>query len=274
MPRRSQLYVPGNNERMAAKASLLEADSVILDLEDAVAEDQKDLARDLVVRLSRELDWGKRELCVRVNPKGSRQFARDLAAVAGCRRVECVVIPKAEGDCSAVAVKTNKALVPIVETASGLMNLREVASSTRAVAITYGAADYAASVGGSVGAYQTNLAVKTLIAAAAAASGLDAIDSVFFDLKDARGFRREAAAARGLGFVGKQVVHPSQVGPANAVFSPTGVELAWARRVAGELARASSATRGAVRVDGKLVDAVHGRIARRILERSRDSDGS
>ncbi|MDG6900971.1 MAG: CoA ester lyase [Nitrososphaerota archaeon] len=273
MLRRSQLYVPGNNERMATKASMLEADSVILDLEDAVPEDQKGQARELVIRLSRELDWGRRELCVRTNPRGSRDFSKDIEAAARCGRVQTIVIPKADGDCSAIAARTRKALIPIVETASGLVNLGAVASSARAVAVTFGAADFAASVGGSVGSYQGSLVVKTLIAAAAAAFGLDAIDSVFFDLEDKRGFRREAAAARGLGFVGKQVVHPSQVGIANQVFSPTRAQLEWARKVVDELAKASSGARGAVRVDGKLVDAVHGRIARRILESSKDRGG-
>jgi len=269
--RRSQLYVPGNNQKMIAKAPNLGADSVILDLEDAVPDGSKDDARRTVARLARELDWGNLELCVRINPRGSRHFAKDLAALSGCRRVDCIVIPKAEGDCSRIGSRTRKNLMPVVESAAGLMHVREVAASKRAVAISYGAADFAASVGGTVTAYTDNLAVKTTIVAAAAEAGLDAIDNVFFDLDDDRGFRRQAAEARALGFVGKQVVHPSQISLANEAFSPTKKEVEWASRVLQEMGRAKGKKLGAIRVDGSLVDAVHSRLARDIIERAEEA---
>ncbi|HYB44935.1 MAG TPA: CoA ester lyase [Nitrososphaerales archaeon] len=271
MLRRSQLYVPGNNEKMITKAPTLGADSIILDLEDAVPEGSKDQARRTVARLGRELDWGSRELCVRINPKGTKEFARDIAAVRRCGRVDAVVVPKAEGDCSRIHRATQKGLIPVIETATGLMRLREVVASKGVVAVSFGAADYAASVGGSVSAYLNNAAVKTLIVAAAAERGVDAIDNVFFDLNDSEGFRREALGARGLGFVGKQVVHPSQVKWANEVFTPTTEEVESARKVLDAMGTAAAQRRGAIRVGDSLVDAVHYRLAERLIVRAKEA---
>jgi len=263
--------VPGNNQKMIAKAANLGADSVILDLEDAVPEESKDDARSTVVRLSQEIDWGRLELCVRINPKGTTHFGRDIAVLSDCPRIDCIVIPKAEGDCSPIGSRTRKSLIPVVESAAGLMRVREVAASKGAVAISYGAADFAASVGGSVPAYLDNLAVKTMIVAAAAEADLDAIDNVFFDLDDTKGFRKQAAAARALGFVGKQVVHPSQVRLANEAFSPSRKEIEWANRVLDEMGGAKGERRGAITIDGSLVDAVHSRLAKDIIERAEEA---
>ncbi|MDE1854022.1 MAG: CoA ester lyase [Thaumarchaeota archaeon] len=268
MPRRSQLYVPGNNENMITKASALDADSIILDLEDAVPAGEKARARGIVARLSKELDWGKRELCVRLNAVGTPEHAEDVSSIKRIERVDTILVPKAEGDCSQVGKRSGKKLLPIVETAKGLMKLDELARSKGVVALTYGAGDYASSVGGSVEAYLNNQTVKTFIVAAAGAYGLEAVDNVYFDLENLEGFRAEAAAARSLGFTGKQVVHPSQIPIANRVFSPTEAEVAWAQKVLRALEVAGADKRGAIRVDGKLVDAVHHRLAKGILERS------
>ena len=268
MLRRSQLYVPGNNEKMIAKAATLNADSVILDLEDAVPASEKSGARALMARLAGRLDWGKRELCVRINAVGTPEHRADIAAVRQIDRVDSILIPKAEGDCSPLGRASSKALIPIVETARGLMTLDGLSRSKGVVALTYGAGDYASSVGGSIEAYLNNTTVKTLIVAAARASGVEAVDNVYFDLNDLAGFRAEAQAARSLGFVGKQVVHPSQIPVANEVFSPTEKEVEWAAKVVHEVERAGAQKRGAIRVDDKLVDAVHYRLAKGILERN------
>jgi citrate lyase subunit beta / citryl-CoA lyase len=269
--RRSQLYVPGNNQKMIAKAATLGADSVILDLEDSVPEGSKDDARARVVRMSRQVDWGELELCVRINQKGTKHFAKDVAAVRDCRRIDCVVIPKAEGDCSQIGSRSRKKLIPVVESATGLSHLREIAASRGAVALSYGAADFAASVGGSLSAYLDNPAVKTMIVAAAAEAGIDPIDNVFFDLDDSKGFKKQAAAARALGFVGKQVVHPSQVRLVNKLFSPSRKEIEWANRVLGGMKDAKGELRGAIKIDGQLVDAVHVRLAEDIMKKAEDA---
>ena len=273
MLRRSQLYVPGNNEKMIRKAASLEADSVVLDLEDAVPSSEKDRARALVLTLARELDWGKRELCIRVNPIDSVEFAGDMSMARRAEAVSTVVVPKAEGDCSSISTRSGKSVIPIIETARGLMRLGEISRSKGMVAMTYGAADFAASVGGSVSAYLDNEAIKTIIVAAARSAGVEALDNVFFDLDNQDGFRRQAVSARSLGFSGKQVIHPSQIAIANEVFSPSKEEIAWARRVLAEIKSADAAKRGAIRVDGRLVDAVHYRIAKGIVERSELTQG-
>lgn len=249
------------------KAAGLGADSVILDLEDAVPPGQKEEARAMVKRLSQSIDWGRRELCVRVNPMRSPDHAKDVALLEHLDRVDTILVPKAEGDCSAVNKKCGKAIMPIVETAKGLMQLDAVAASRGITAITYGAADYANSVGGSVDTYAGNETIKILLIAAARSKEVEAIDNVFFSLNDLDGFRRQAMAARSLGFTGKQVIHPSQIEIANMVFLPSKDEVEWAMKVVSEFAKARKDKLGAISIDGKLVDAVHYRLAKGILER-------
>jgi len=182
-------------------------------------------------------------------------------------RIDTIQVPKAEGDISNVARKSAKSLTPIVETARGLMTLDDVAGSKGVVAVTYGAGDFATSVGGTVEAYLGNATVKTLIVAAARAYGVEAVDNVFFDLSNMEGFRAEAVASRSLGFTGKQVIHPSQIPVANEVFTPTEKEVEWAEKITREMEKAGAQKRGAIRVDDRLVDAVHYRLAKNILER-------
>jgi citrate lyase subunit beta/citryl-CoA lyase len=182
-------------------------------------------------------------------------------------RIATLVVPKAESDLSSLAHKMGKALIPIIETPKGVLHIEKVVRSRGAVGVTYGAGDLAASVGGDIRAYEANDFVRTLIVVAAAAYGLDAIDKVFFDLKDLEGFRAEALDAKRLGYVGKQVVHPTQVPIANEAFSPSPEELAWARAVILAYESASREGRGAIRVQDRLVDAVHYRWAKRTLER-------
>lgn len=253
---------------MIAKAAALDADSVILDLEDAVPANEKARSREIVRSLSRSLDWGRKELCVRVNAAGTREHLLDVSAVKRIERVDVILIPKAEGDVSAVARRSGKSLIPILETAKGLMTLDALSRSRGVVAITYGAADYAGSVGGSVDTYQDNWVLKTLLVAAARAQGVEPVDNVYFDLENPEGFRAEATRARTLGFTGKQVVHPSQIPIANEVFSPSEEEVEWAKKVIREFEAAGGVKRGAIRVDGRLVDAVHYRLAKGILGRA------
>jgi citrate lyase subunit beta/citryl-CoA lyase len=269
--RRSQLYVPGNNEKMIRKAATLNCDSVILDFEDAVPAGEKETARRLATRLASELDWGKRELCARPNSVRSPDGRLDLKKLKDVTRLDSIVVPKAENDLSFVHSFTGKNVIPVIETAKGLRELETVLRSKGVVAVGYAAADFALSVGGSVSAYLENAYVKTKIVVTARYLGIDAIDNVFFDLDDLELFRRQASDARDLGFVGKQLIHPSQIEAANEIFSPTKDELAWADQVVREYERARDAGKGAMRVDGELVDEVHYRLAKRILEHSSQS---
>lgn len=268
MRRRSQLYVPGNNPRMIAKASTLEADSLIFDLEDAVPPEQKlETRKAMGSRLSGP-DWGTREVCVRVNAPTTEEGPGDLETVARLGAVRTLVVPKAEGDLSSLSKKTGKGILPIVETARGLARIEDVLRSEGVVAVTYGAGDFAVSVGGTIAAYARNPYVKTRIAVTAAAYGVDAIDAVHFDLRDTEGFRAEALESKALGYVGKQVVHPEQVTLANALFSPDPDELAWAQEIVHAYEVGSRSGKGAIRVRDQLVDAVHYRWAQKVLERA------
>ena len=268
MRRRSQLYVPGNNLRMIEKAATLEADSLIFDLEDAVPPEQKVETQAAIAGRIAERDWGTREVCVRINALATAEGPGDVAAVARAGRVQTLVVPKAEEDLSPLARKVGKGLLPIIETVRGLARIEDVVRSEGVVGVTYGAGDFAVSVGGTIAAYARNPYVKTRIAVAAAAYGVDAIDQVHFDLTDVEAFRAEALESKALGYVGKQVVHPQQVALANAIFSPDPAEVAWAREVARAYEAAARTGKGAVRVHDQLVDAVHYRWAQRVLERA------
>jgi len=268
MRRRSQLYVPANNPRMIAKAAGLEADSIVFDLEDAVPPDEKEEARQSLGSALRKADWGHRELGVRINAPGTPNGERDLAALGSELLISMLVVPKAESDLSSLGQATGKALIPIIETARGVMHVEDVFRSEGVVAVTYGAGDLATSVGGDVEAYGRNVFVKTLLVIAAAAYGLEAIDRVFFDLENDNGFRAEALEAKRLGYVGKQVVHPDQVRLANEVFTPTQDEIRWAKEVVAAYEAAAGEGRGAIRVQDRLVDAVHYRGAKKTLERA------
>ena len=260
--------MPANNPRMIANAAAIEADSILFDFEDAVPPNEKESARRSLGSALRKADWGHRELGVRINVPGTPDGERDLAALAAEPLVSMIVVPKAESDLSRLGKATGKALIPIVETARGVLHIEDVVRSEGVVAVTYGAGDLATSVGGDVEAYGRNDYVKTRLVIAAAAYGLEAIDRVFFDLEDDDGFRTEALEAKRLGYVGKQVVHPKQVRLANEVFSPTEDEIRWAREVVQAYEGAAQQGRGAIRVRDRLVDAVHYRGAKKTLERA------
>lgn len=266
MRRRSQLYVPGNKEGMIKKASTLECDSVILDLEDAVPQEQKEEARALIRRLSLDLDWGPRELCIRTSAMSSPEFKADISLINEVERINSVVVPKAESNLSILYRTTAKAIIPLIETARGLIDVEQIVRSSHVVAVSYGVGDLALSVGGSVSEYIDNIYVKTRIVMAARAYGVEAIDNVFFDLEDPEEFRRQALRAKGLGFVGKQVIHPSQVTVANEVFTSSEEEIEWARKLVAAYETAKARGEGALRLGGKLVDDVHYKAAKRILK--------
>src|SRR5256712_1005161 len=268
MRRRSQLYVPANNRRMIAKAAVVEADSIVFDLEDAVPTQEKESARRCLGSTFRKADWGHRELGVRMNAPGTPDGERDLAVLAAEPMVSMLVVSKAESDLSPLGKATGKALIPIIETARGVLRIEDVVRSEGAVAVTYGAGDLATAVGGDVEVYGRNVYVKTRLVIAAAAYGLEAIDRVYCDLADDDGFRTEAVEAKRLGYVGKQVVHPNQVRLANEIFSPTEDEIRWARQVVQAYEDAARQGRGAIRVRDRLVDAVHYRGAKKTLERA------
>lgn len=269
MLRRSQLFVPGNEEKKIRKSLTLDADSIIFDLEDAVPENSKPAARELLGELLKELEWdAKRELCVRVNKTTEDTYsAEDLDAVKRLEKIDSIVLPKIEGDESEIYEYTGKNVIGLIETARGLINIRETSDTKGAVALCFGPQDYANSVRGNVATYSSNLGVITEIVAVARANDLDPIDGVYFELTNLEGFREAAKMSRNLGCSGKQVVHPSQVVIANEVYSPSAEEISEAVRIVDLYEKAGKNNTGALRVDDRLVDAVHYRRAKNLLER-------
>ena len=266
MKRRSQLYVPSNSEKMIRKSVELNADSIIFDLEDAVPPEDKERARELLGKMLKELNWGKRELCVRINSLQLLDSYQDISFIAREDKISCIVVPKAENDLSFLYKATGRNLIPLIETAKGVVKIEDIVRSEGVVGISYGIADLSLSLGGDYTFYENNQYIKTLIVTMARAYDIDAIDKVYFDLKNLEGFRKECVEAKKLGYVGKQVIHPSQVDIANEVFSPTKEEIEWAKRVIEAYENAKKEGRGAIRLDDKLVDYVHYKIARKILE--------
>lgn len=268
--RRSLLYMPGTDWRKIEKAAAeLDADSVCMDLEDGVALNAKAEARATIVRALSELDFGRSEKLVRVNNFESGLVPDDLAAVLPAHP-EGIVLPKA-GSAEEVAWLDGQIteaehrfgrpaggipLILIIESARGIVNLKEiVAASRRTVGLIFGAEDYA----GDIGAVRTPAGAEVFYArskvvAYAKAYGMQAIDIVYADFWDAAGFSAEARQGLQLGYTGKQLIHPNQVGLVHAVYRPTDEEIAHARRVVeAHLAHQAGGT-GAFALDGKMVD--------------------
>lgn len=251
---------------MIRKAATLDCDSVILDLEDAVPAEQKDLARSLIRQLAAELEWGPREVCVRINQLDSPDGVNDVTELRGIERLDAIVVPKAEDGLTRVHAETGKMTIPLIETARGLVNVEKLLSSEGVSAVSYGAADFALSVGGSLSEYIDNAYVKSRIAIAARANQIEPIDNVFFELNNQEGFKAQAVRARALGYVGKQIIHPSQIPIANEVFMPSQEDLEWARKVVEGYEEAEAGGKGAVRIEGRLIDRVHYKAAKRTLQ--------
>ncbi len=284
MKLRSPLFAPGNSERKAAKALAGDADAVILDLEDSVAPGAKDAARAMVAAM---LPSARRPgVIVRVNPPGTAWYLADLAAVVAGRPA-AVMLPKCGGPediaalhhhLEALEVASGQdagaiAVLPIVtETASASLALARYGASGggmgRVRALCFGAEDLSADLAVSPrlpdGGYPAPVAAaRAAVVLAAAACGVAAIDTPWPDPRDPDGLAREAAAAYADGYSGKLCIHPDQIGPVNAAFTPDAGRLAWARRVCDGFAQAPDA--GVFTLDGKMIDQPHLKLARRLL---------
>jgi citrate lyase beta subunit len=289
---RTMLFVPAARWPMIEKAAQSAADAVCLDLEDSVPPDEKAAGRANCVRAFRELDFGRRIRMFRINGLDTSFAYRDLIDVvepAG-DRIDLVMLPKAGRPRDVHFVDTlltqmGAARVGIeaqIETASGFLYAREIAeSSPRLAALIFGPGDYSASMqmpSASIGETDAHdeiypghrwHAVMHTIVAAARANGLRAMDGPYAAFKDAAGFERSCRIARAMGFDGKQCIHPSQLAAANAIFSPTAEEIAHAERIVGAYEAAVAAGRGAVNLDGRMIDAANIRMAQVVLERKK-----
>jgi citrate lyase subunit beta / citryl-CoA lyase len=274
-PRRSVLFLPGSNPRALEKARSLPADSLIFDLEDAVAPEVKDTARSGVAAALAIGGYAPRELVLRVNPLDTPWGHADLATAATLP-IDAVLLPKVE---NAERVRLTIALLDslgappelslwcMIETPLGVLAAAEIAgASPRLGALVLGTSDLTKDL--HARETRDRLPLMTalgLVLLAARAHGRAALDGVYLDLADAEGFAAVCRQGRDLGFDGKTVIHPQQIGPANATFTPTAEEVARARRIIAAYAAASAAGKGAARIEGRLVEALHVEEARLTL---------
>jgi len=261
---RSWLYVPGDRPDRFDKAVTSKADGVILDLEDAVAPEQKGEARAQVLAF-----LATRPACaiaVRINPLERLIGLEDLALLARAKDGPiAILIPKAE-DQSMIRLADHllrdggsaSALMALIESARGVVAVANIAQSTpRLAALMFGAADYAADLGQQEASFRADHA-RAAIVNAAALAGLAAIDSPCFAVKDSNAVKSECASARNFGFFGKAAIHPSQITEINICFRPTEAEIAHAKRVV------ALSSGGVITIDGKMIDMAMLRSARRI----------
>lgn len=282
--RRALLYVPGDDRRKIEKAAALGADCVCLDLEDGVAASRKVEARTVVTQAMQEVYFRRSERCIRINSPGSGLEKEDIKAALSARP-DAIVVPKVEkadqvqwAACEIEAYELREGL-PLggirllvgVETPLGILNLREICAADRRLeAVIFGGEDFAAAVG----ATRTRNGVELLYARSAvivacAAHGLQAIDIVYIDYRDTEGLRAEAEQGARMGFAGKQVIHPSQIAPVQAAFTPSDDAIAQARRVVETFEASQKEGRGAYGLDGKMIDRPLYRAAQNVLERAR-----
>ncbi len=281
--RRALLYMPGDDWKKITKATTLGVDCICMDMEDGVAYNRKAEARQTIARALRELDFGPAEKLARINPVGSGLEAEDLAAVLPFRP-EGIVVPKVDSlaQLAWVGEQIEDAeldrgwplnsirMIAIIESPRAILDIKEIASFPRLDALVFGAEDYAASAGAvrTPEAWEVFYA-RSAVVTAAAAYGLQAIDMVSVDFKDLEGLRAEAGFGAKLGFAGKQVIHPNQIGPVQAAFTPDERSIVQAREVIAAFEAAEKEGRGALALDGRMIDMPLVKAARQVLERAR-----
>jgi citrate lyase subunit beta/citryl-CoA lyase len=258
---RSALFLPASNPRAIEKARGLPCDMVILDLEDAVAEAEKDSARTAALSAA-AADWGKRLFAIRLNGPGQWHDA-DVAALAGAPGVDLVVVPKVELPeyAEALAERLSKPLVAMIETPAGIYAAREIAGTRGVVGLLAGSNDLSAILRVPPGRTGLTLCLQSIVLAARMA-GIAAIDGVFNLLDDPDALRADCEAGRQMGFDGKSLIHPNQIEIANRAFGPSEAEIEEAQ------ALISAATGGAERFRGRMIETMHVETARRALKRA------
>lgn len=282
--RRALLYMPGDDRHKIEKATTLGVDCICMDMEDGVAVSRKAEARAVIAQAMKELIFGESERCIRINSIGSGFEVYDLAA-ALATDPDSIVVPKVESaeqvkwvsehmmkyeETSAHEIGDVRLLVG-VETAKGILNLREIAEADpRLEAIIFGAEDYAASIG----ARRTKEATEVLYArqavvAACAANDLQAIDMVYIDFRDQAGLRQEAEQGVTFGFSGKQIIHPNQVPAVQEAFTPSDEAIRYAVRVIETFDESQKEGKGAYALDGKMIDMPLLKNAHHVLDRAR-----
>lgn len=281
--RRALLYMPGDDRRKIEKSITLGVDCICMDMEDGVAVNRKTEARATIAKALQELNFGKSEKLARINSVDSGWEKDDIAAVLPYRP-DGIVIPKIESleqiewgskIIEAAELKYGWPINSIrmlvgVETAKGILNLREIASHPRLDGIIFGGEDFAASVGAIRSRDATELLyARQAVVVACAAFSLQAIDIVTIDFKDIESLRAEAEFGARLGFSGKQIIHPAQVEPVQTAFTPNDEAIAYAKRIVESFEASQKEGQGAFALDGKMIDMPLVKNAQKVLERAR-----
>ncbi len=276
-PRRSVLYMPGSNARALEKAKTLPADALILDLEDAVAPDAKPVARDQVCAAVRQGGYGKREVIIRVNGIDTEWGPADLQAAVQAGP-DAILVPKVDTGESVRVVDAlmTKAGAPshtklwvMMETPLAMLHAEDIAAAARETRLD-------AFVMGTNDLVKDLLALHTperlplvtglsLSMLAGRAYGLTMIDGVFNGIRDMDGFVQACRQGLEFGFDGKTLIHPSQVGPCNRIFTPDAQAVAWGRQIIAEFDKPENAAKGVVQVEGRMVELLHAEQARRLV---------
>ena len=281
--RRALLYMPGDNWKMIIKSVTLGVDSICMDMEDGTAINKKAEARATIAKALQELDFGASEKLARINSVGSGWEKDDIEAVLP-HHPDGIVIPKVESfeqvEWASKIIedaelkngwKVNSIRILIgVETAKGILNLKEIAAHPRLDAIIFGGEDFAASIG----AVRTTDAVELLYArqaviVACAAYDLQPIDIVTIDYKDLEALKVESEFGARLGFSGKQVIHPNQVPVVQEAFTPSAEAITYARRIVETFEASQKEGKGAYSLDGKMIDMPLLKNAQKVLARAR-----
>ncbi len=278
-PRRSVLYMPGSNARAMEKARTLGADAFIFDLEDAVAPDSKANARNQVMDAVRGGGFGKREIVVRVNALNTPWGREDIAAAAAAGP-DAILVPKVStpGDVMVAAKALREAGAPdktrlwaMMETPLAMLNAGSIASAagdpaSRLDLFVMGTNDIAKDTRARLTVGRpAMLPYLAICVAAARAHGVDILDGVYNDFSDLQGLRQECEQGRDFGMDGKTLIHPSQIGPCNEVFAPAPAELDWARKIITVFEEPANANKGAIQVEGRMVERLHADMARRTV---------
>jgi citrate lyase subunit beta/citryl-CoA lyase len=274
-PRRSALYLPASNAKAIIKARSVAADVIILDLEDSVATELKDEARAAALTAVREGGFGTREVAIRANGLDTEWGSADLAAIARSG-ADAVLVPKISSVADIARCQSALASAPpemqlwaMIETCACLPNLNQIAAlaeTTRLSLWVMGINDLAKEMRARLTPERSPfLPILSLAVAAARTHGLTILDGVCNEFRDLGLFKAEAEQGLLFGFDGKSLIHPNQIAPCNAVFSPNAEELAWANTVIAAFALPQNAGKGAIQIEGKMTELLHLDQAQRLV---------
>ena len=285
---RSLIFIPGNNQRFLEKSRTINSDIICYDLEDSVPQEEKEIARESVRSAIQEIskinDINKeRILAVRINSPTSDQMATDLKKVI-TPGIDAIVIPKVDDDkqiaeISKIIEKEENEkniqsgiikIIPSIESALGVVNAYNIAKSDqRITTLVFGIFDFLHDMKIDNQDMETItgfMYARAKVPVDARAAGIDSIDSIWQDIHDHSGLIKDLKLGKKLGYNGKCIIHPSQIEHVHSVFSPSNQDIEWAKKVVQALDSAKNSSAGAVKLEGKMIDAVHYKQARRILD--------